>query len=99
MNGAVSAGQWEPHMCVDGVPVTRAKRQLRSRVTNWLASHRGYKCTVQDMWAGQEAAKLDKQASTEAVWGTTGGGGGLRLEQVLRASCLELKMHPGKDRG
>ena len=57
LNGAVGAGQWEPHMCVDGVPVTRAKRQLRDRITNWLASHRGYKCTVQDMWAGQEAAK------------------------------------------
>ena len=50
------------------------------------------------MWAGGEAAKLDKQASTEAVWGTAGGGGGLRLEQVLRARFLELKMHPGKTR-
>eukprot|EP00976_Prorocentrum_cordatum_P096585 1190624-Prorocentrum_minimum.AAC.5 len=27
----------------------------------------GYICTVQDMWAGEEAAKLDRQASTEAV--------------------------------
>eukprot|EP00959_Pyramimonas_sp_CCMP1952_P348121 7291541-Pyramimonas_sp.AAC.1 len=45
LNGAVSVGQWEPHMCVDGIPVTRAKRQLRDRITNWLASHRGYKCT------------------------------------------------------
>eukprot|EP00976_Prorocentrum_cordatum_P026208 531795-Prorocentrum_minimum.AAC.4 len=50
------------------------------------------------MSAGQEAAKLDRQASTEAVWGTAGGGGGLRLEQVLRARCLELKMHPGRTR-
>eukprot|EP00959_Pyramimonas_sp_CCMP1952_P135228 2829690-Pyramimonas_sp.AAC.1 len=25
--------------------ITRAKKQLRERVTNWLASHRGYKCT------------------------------------------------------
>eukprot|EP00976_Prorocentrum_cordatum_P106649 1194495-Prorocentrum_minimum.AAC.2 len=27
------------------------------------------------MWAGKEDAKLDKQASTEVVWGTAGGGG------------------------
>eukprot|EP00959_Pyramimonas_sp_CCMP1952_P229608 4800708-Pyramimonas_sp.AAC.1 len=33
-------GLLKPHMCVDGVPVTRAKKQLRERVTNWLASHR-----------------------------------------------------------
>eukprot|EP00959_Pyramimonas_sp_CCMP1952_P037202 778310-Pyramimonas_sp.AAC.1 len=49
LNGAVGAGQWEPHMCVDGVPVTRAKRQLRDRTTNWLTNHRGYRCTVQDL--------------------------------------------------
>ena len=101
LNGAVGAGQWEPHMCVDGVPITRPKkRQLRDRITtNWLASHRGYRCTVQDMWAVQEAAKLDRQASTEAVWGTAGGGGRLHLEQALRARCLELmRMHPGRTR-
>eukprot|EP00959_Pyramimonas_sp_CCMP1952_P024672 517935-Pyramimonas_sp.AAC.1 len=35
LNGAVGVGQWEPHMCVDGVPVTTtAKRQLRDRITN-----------------------------------------------------------------
>ena len=72
LNGAVSAGQWEPHLHVDGIPITRAKKQLRNRITDWLASHRGYRCTVQDMWAGEEAAKLDKQASTEAVWGMVG---------------------------
>eukprot|EP00976_Prorocentrum_cordatum_P088074 1187164-Prorocentrum_minimum.AAC.2 len=90
--------QWEPYLCEDGVPVTRAKRQMRDRITNWLASHRGYRCTVRDMWSGREAAKLDSQASNEAVWGTAGGRGGLRLEQVLRARCLELKMNPGNSR-
>ena len=49
LNGAVGAGQWEPHLhiiIIDGVPITRAKKQLRNRITDWLASHRGYKCTV-----------------------------------------------------
>eukprot|EP00959_Pyramimonas_sp_CCMP1952_P059227 1236753-Pyramimonas_sp.AAC.1 len=47
-------------------------------------------------WGG--GCETGQAASTEAVWGTAGGGGGLRLEQVLRARFLELKMHPGKSR-
>eukprot|EP00959_Pyramimonas_sp_CCMP1952_P345984 7246149-Pyramimonas_sp.AAC.1 len=30
-NGAVGVGRREPHMHVDGIPITRAKKQLRDR--------------------------------------------------------------------
>eukprot|EP00976_Prorocentrum_cordatum_P052673 1062457-Prorocentrum_minimum.AAC.1 len=36
-------------LLVCGVPMTRAKRQMRDKkdkiTTNWLANHRGYKCS------------------------------------------------------
>ena len=39
LHGTVGTGRWEPQLCVGGVPITRAKRQLRDRISNWLASH------------------------------------------------------------
>eukprot|EP00959_Pyramimonas_sp_CCMP1952_P474675 9503799-Pyramimonas_sp.AAC.1 len=93
LDGSATAGQREPFFHVDGTPITRVKQQLRG-----MAGHCGYRHAVKDMWAGSEASKLDRKASNEAVWGTSDGRGPPRVEQVLCARILELRMIPVKHR-
>ena len=76
LNGAVNAGQWEPHLHIDGIPITRAKKQLRNRIADWLASHKGYICTVQDMWAGGGGYEARQAGLHRGSVGNRGGGRG-----------------------
>ena len=82
--------QREHQMFLEDSPITDTKRQLRAPVTNWLTVTRGYKCTVSDMWAGPEAAKLDKVASNDVLWHTGGKKTIYRIRHVLRSRFLEI---------
>ena len=80
----------EHQLFLEDSPITSTKHQLRAPVTNWLTMTRGYKCTVSDMWAGPEAAKLDKVASNDVLWHTGGKKTIYRIRHVLRSRFLEI---------
>ena len=56
---------------VGGERLMKPKAQLKDRTVEWLAGHRGYGCTVHDMWKG--ATDLDAKASNAALWGQGNG--------------------------
>ena len=70
----------------------KPKAQLKDRTVEWLAGHRGYGCTVLDMWRG--ASGLDAKASNAALWGQGNGKRHVDVRQALRARALELRMNP-----